>query len=256
MSLRTKATALVLVLVVVSMGVASGDGGGGDFFAEERPDGLDKRAGEVYGGGYKNISSWSCYELCVSTATTEEQQIRDIIHTLSRHEGYVSEGEIVTNAPAASLDELPMGTLVESGVVEKRTADDWPNIPHFKYTGGQEPPSNVTDSQVRKRVLRRLYLSSTSMKAKEIARNLPVGVDRVKTALRTLESDERVDSGYDPSKFSGSREWIDTRHGTLPDSRFHLIGTTGLWVLSAVGVFGYGFFRRRQNPASESKSHS
>jgi|GEM_PF-3313802 len=217
----------------------------------ERPEGLDDRAEEVYGDEYKNISSWSCYELCVGTVTTEKQQINDIIYTLNRREGYVSEGEVVTNAPAGSLAELPMDGLIESGVVEKRVGDGRAATQYFKYTGDRGAPSEPTNAQVRERVRRRLYLTSTSMKAKPIAQNLSVGVDRVQGALQKLESDGKVDSGYDRYGIFDSYEWVDTRHGTLPDSHIRVLGPM-LPVLTIVGVLGYVFHRRSQSPDADS----
>jgi hypothetical protein len=199
---------------------------------DERDEELHDRAKTVYGDDYRIVESDECWDLCVNTATTARQQKEDILYVLKRRGGYVSGSELMRSMVGNSLSDEPLHELVKSGVVEKRHDGGWVGETHYKYTGKIEAMEPLPDEEVRNRVHRRLYVTGTSMGADAIANDLPVGKERVKTALQTLEAEGKVDDGYVSTGLFSSHRWIDSRHGTLPDSRFHQYGE----VLPAVFV--------------------
>lgn len=220
---------------------------------DERNEGLHNRAESVYGDDYRIVSSDECYDICVNTATTTEQQKEDILYVLKRRGGYVSGSELMRSMVGTSLDDEALQGLVESGVVKKRHQGGWFGETYYKYTGELEAVKPLSDAEVRERALRRLYVTGTSMGADAIANDLPVGTPRVKTALRTLQAEGKVDDGYVSTGFIGSHKWIDTRHGTLPDGRFHQFGKIlPVLIVVMVGVVGIGIIQRcRKNGATK-----
>lgn len=242
------AITVVVLAVVVFLGFAVLEGIGD---MEECNSELNNRAEEVYGEEYQIVSSDECWDYCVLTATTREQQKEDILHTLKRRGGYVSETAL-RRSTAGSV-EKPLSELTEAGLVERRSGDGLDMTDDFRYVGDDDVEP-LPDSVVENRVRKRLYVTGASMDSAAIADDLPVGEARVETALHQLEQQGLVDRGYVSTGFFSQQQWKDTRIGTLPDGRFHQYGTL-LPVLAVVmaAVILIGFIQRiRDTPQSKS----
>jgi len=214
---------------------------------DERGEELHNRAEAAYGDDYRIVVSDECWDICANTATTTEQQKEDILYVLKRRGGYVSESELMHSMVGNSLSDEALHELVNSDAVKKRHGGAFGET-HYKYSSDIEAPKPLSDKEVRDRVHRRLYVTGTSMSADAIANDLPVGKERVETALQTLQAEGKVDDGYVSTGFIGSHKWIDIRHGTLPDGRIHQYGEVlSALLLTLVGVMVIAINQRLRN---------
>lgn len=184
----------------------------------ERNEELHDRADAVYGEDYRIVQSEACWDYCASTGTTAEQQKADVLYTLKRNRGWLSETRLEKSVTGQELKGV-LAALAARDDVEHRTGDGLGATDQYRYTGDAGLPDRLSDETVRDRVHRRLFLLGGSMTTQQIADDLPVTTARVEVALQTLMADGEVDDGYvglGPT-FWPSHQYIDTRHGTLPD---------------------------------------
>lgn len=186
---------------------------------DERNEELHHRAEAVYGEDYRIVESEACWDYCATTATTRQQQKEDVLYTLKRNRGWISETRLEKSAPGRDLDDI-LNELAEADDVEHRSGDGWGETDQYRYTGDADMPERLSDDRVRQRVSQRLFLLGGSMTTEQIADDLPVTTTRVEIALQTLMDDGAVDDGYvsQGMVFFASHQYIDARHGTLPDS--------------------------------------
>jgi hypothetical protein len=217
---KSAAVTAIVILVVFGVGFAAYQSAGGKHLRDQAP---HDRAESVYGEDYKIVDSGECWDYCVMTATTTEQQVADIRYTLIRADTWVSGYTLMQSTPGDQVDRGVLEKVAAAPDIETHSGDGWLDIQtEYRYTG-EATAEPLSDATVRERVHRRLFLTGASMGVDAIASDLPVGQQRVEYALHSLAADGAVDSGYVTTRhtFFAGYQWIDTRHGRLPDGRFH-----------------------------------